>query len=556
MKNLLLSLLFIVLFAAGLTAQVTVAWTAPYQSPSQLVDYGREIKTDAQGNVYVGGHSIVDAQQHAVVTILKYDNNGNFLWEYHSPDVNYNMEDMEVDSSGNVYYAGERWIPVSSEWNYLTVKLDSSGNLIWAVQYDGNGIGSGLDYGWALALDDSCNVYVTGQSQGTFNGYDLVTVKYDSSGQQKWVARYVNPDNASLSSNYFNEAFEVLTDQNRNVYVSGYFFNGTSHELTLLKYDAAGNFLWERDMDTKAQWTTVQKNYMKLDASDDIYLLGNIQDSLTGCDLLLLKYDATGTLLWSQTWNSPGNDSDYVCGTYYTDEGLAIDNNGNAFVSGTISNPSISFQEDIVTLKYSPAGNLLWTDIFNGPGNDEDRPLSIAVDQAGNAYVCGSSFHSSALVAQDYVTFKLNGTTGVHEWNQFYNGPADADDVAHAISVDAQQNVYITGLSMVNADPFDLHAQIVTIKYSQVATGIGENENNLSWNVYPNPVSDNLKITFDPKGKNNARAISLFNVLGKKVFEKIIPAHVNELAINVKSFKPGVYFLRMGDTANKIIIVK
>src|SRR6185295_14184304 len=154
MKNLFITPVFFFLFTASLTAQVSVAWVVPYQSIFQLVDYGREIKTDAQGNVYVGGHTLVDAQQHAVVTVLKYDSNGNLLWEYHSPAIDDNMEDMEVDSSGNVYFAGARWIPATSEWNYLTVKLDSSGNMVWTMQYDGNGIGSGLDYGWALALDD------------------------------------------------------------------------------------------------------------------------------------------------------------------------------------------------------------------------------------------------------------------------------------------------------------------------------------------------------------------------------------------------------------------
>src|SRR6266496_4256119 len=98
MKNLLTTLLFLVLFAVISTAQVSVAWTAPYQSSFQLVDYGREIKTDPLGNVYVGGHSLVDAQQHALVTILKYNSSGNLLWEYHSPAIDDNMEDMEIDS--------------------------------------------------------------------------------------------------------------------------------------------------------------------------------------------------------------------------------------------------------------------------------------------------------------------------------------------------------------------------------------------------------------------------------------------------------------------------
>jgi hypothetical protein len=109
---------------------------------------------------------------------------------------------------------------------------------------------------------------------------------------------------------------------------------------------------------------------------------------------------------------------------------------------------------------------------------------------------------------------------------------------------------------MVNTDPFDIHTQIVTIKYSQVTTGVSETENNLSWNVYPNPVTDNLKIRFDKKTKKYAGKISLFNILGKTVLEKNIAADENELVINVTGFKPGIYFLRIGETTGKIIITE
>lgn len=524
--------------------QVTTAWTAHYQSPWMFRDYGREIKTDAQGNVYVSGHAMIGPSQQAYVVIVKYNSNGIKLWEYFSPDTHYYMEDMEVDElTGTVYYAGSLWNDTTAEWDYVTVKIDSSGNDIWSQQYDGNGIGAGWDYGWAVAVDQAGDVYITGHSQGTFNGYDWVTIKYNSAGVQQWVARWVNPDNATLSSNYFNEAYEIFTDNAGNVYVSGYAFNGTSHELTLLKYDASGNLLWERDIDTHGHWSQISKDYMKLDAADNIYLAGNVRNPVSGCDILLVKYNPQGNLLWVTTWNSSTNDSDYVCGEAYADQGLMLDANANIFISGTSQDPSTLFTENMVTLKYDSSGNFLWQNIFDGIGNDQDIAYSIGVDNLGNAYVCGSTYTTAALNDEDYVTFKINGLTGATMWTRMYNAVVDWIDAPHAIYVDNQQNVYVTGLSMINTDWMDPRNEIVTIKYSQTTTGIDEAAEENSFIAFPNPFSDELRIKFFD-GMDKGSKVMIIDVTGKIVEEQSVSKTSGALSMG-KKLSAGVYTVQL-----------
>ena len=553
-KRVIHNLIIFLLVSSFAEAQVTTAWTAHYQSPWMFRDYGREIKTDAQGNVYVGGHSLIDASQHAVVTIVKYDGNGSMLWEYHSPAIYYNIEDMEVDAAtGIVYYGGSIWIDSTAEWNYLTVKIDSSGQDVWTQFYDGNGIGAGWDYGLGIAIDQPGNVYITGYSQGTFNGYDWVTVKYNSAGMQQWVARWANPDNASQVFNYFNEAYQVSADNSGNVYVSGYGFNGTSHELTLLKYDASGNFLWQRDIDTHAQWDALTKDYMKMDAAENIYLAGNIHNPSTGSDILIVKYDPQGNLLWTSSWNSPTNDSDYVSGGDYVDQGLMLDANANLFISGTSQDPGILFTENIVTLKFDSAGNFLWENIFNGTGDDQDIAYSIGVDNAGNAYVCGSTNTLAALNSEDYITFKINGTTGATVWSRLYNATVDWIDAPHAIYVDNLLNVYVTGISMTNTDWMDPRTEIVTIKYAQTFTGFDEISNENSFAAFPNPFSTTLNIKLNNPDALGAEArIIITDVAGKTVQEAAI--HKSEGIISLgRELSTGIYIaqLRSGDSLVK-----
>jgi hypothetical protein len=70
-------------------------------------------------------------------------------------------------------------------------------------------------------LDAAGNVYVTGSSPGIvdINGFyhsDIVTIKYDTDGNEMWLARYNGPDN------YDDGAAALAVDAAGNVNVTGY----------------------------------------------------------------------------------------------------------------------------------------------------------------------------------------------------------------------------------------------------------------------------------------------------------------------------------------------
>ena len=509
--------------------EVTQQWTARFTQGT--VSYGREIFTDHDGNVYVGGHSVLEFGGEGKTVFIKYDSTGEQLWEYQPDNTTDYMEDMDMDADGNIYWSGYRW--TGSQFDFLTEKVNNDGDTVWTRIYDG--IGHYWDRGIGTYVDMDGNVYTAGYAKGTFNGYDMTVVKYNSDGNLVWARQYANPDDAGQLSNYKNYGFNVYADADDNVYLSGYAFNGLSHELTLIKYNADGDQLWERDIDTHAEWSEVTHNFMRTDADGNIYMAGNMRTDTTGSDILLVKYNPSGDLLWSRTWDS---DSDYVGGGYYPNTELELDHDGNIYITGTITTtPEVLFSEDIVTLKYNSDGDLLWEDIFNGALNDEDRPYGIVIDNAGNPYVTGATAVSATWGANDYFTYRLDKETGEHVWEMDYDGISSFFDEPHALCTDNDANIYITGWSATNADPLDLRADMVTVKYAPViVNAIGE-IHSLSGTLYPSPADQS--VTIHIPGITGNKTVIVFDLTGRIIYTEAIDDEY--MHINTSAFEEGLY---------------
>src|SRR5438128_11400825 len=99
--------------------------------------------------------------------------------------------------------------------HYSLVIVNSQVTQQWVRRYDGPA-GNGIDFANAIAVDASGNVFVTGKSAGNGTNYDFATVKYNSSGVQQWAARYDGP-----AGNGIDYANAIVADGLGNVYVTG-----------------------------------------------------------------------------------------------------------------------------------------------------------------------------------------------------------------------------------------------------------------------------------------------------------------------------------------------
>jgi hypothetical protein len=220
----------------------------------------------------------------------------------------------------------------------VAVPLSSFGQE-WVARYDGPG--SHGDESRAIAVDTRGNVYVTGESNssGMYGGEDYATVKYDGNGSELGVARYGG------LFDWYDAGEAVAIDDSGNVYVTGTSFD----------------------------------------------------DTITGFDYTIIKYDVYGFQLWVAKYNGPGAYS--RCDM---PSAMALDGYGNVHVTGLSEGADSAFH--YATVKYSSAGTEQWVARWSGPGSTFDWPEAIAVDDRGNAYT--AEYSSAEFPIRDFESRK------------------------------------------------------------------------------------------------------------------------------------------------------
>ena len=245
-------------------------------------------------------------------------------------------------------------------------------------------------------MDSSGNVFVTGGSSSG-SGIDFVvdyaTVAYSSAGELLW-------SNFSNRQVDFNSPAAIAVDSSGNVFVTGQagrnFFDGKSGDYATIAYSSTGVPLWTN------RYNGPEKGYdsaaaIAVDSSGNVFVTGFSEAANGYGDYATIKYSNAGVPLWTNRYNGPGVGS--------AARAIAVDSSGNVIVTG--SSEAANGRHDYATVAYSNSGVPLWTNRYNGLGNDSDNAIAIAVDGSGNVVVTGHSYNETN---DDYVTIKYSSS--------------------------------------------------------------------------------------------------------------------------------------------------
>ena len=317
-------------------------------------DMAHGVAVDSSDNIYVTGYSEggLDGNTNKGkkdIFLAKYNSSGTKEW---TKQLGSSADDfgngVAVDSSDNIYVTGSTYGKLSSIKNsgiydIFLVKYNSSGTKEWATQQGT----SSVEHAYAVTTDSSDNVYVTGITWGGLDGStkpnycnkatvkasnectDIFLVKYNSSGTKQWTKQLEAP---SLS---YESSQGLAVDSSDNIYVTGYTNGGLDsntnsggHDIFLVKYNSSGTKQWTKQFGS----TENDKGLgVAVDSSDNIYVTGYTEGGLDGNtnsgekDIFLVKYNSSGTKLWSQQLGTP---------TFEEANGVTVDSSDNIYVTG------------------------------------------------------------------------------------------------------------------------------------------------------------------------------------------------------------------------------
>ncbi|MBW8049089.1 MAG: hypothetical protein FVQ77_01865 [Cytophagales bacterium] len=256
-------------------------WAAFFNGPGNEIDRANALAVDNLGNVYITGKSRGIGIEREYSTI-KYDANGIQLWEQRYDGTGTGDSETKgivLDANNNVYITGSS-TENGSGLDYTTIKYSTSGIQQWISQF--NGPGNGQDQANAIAIDAHGNIFVTGSSfinanQILFIGnFDYTTIKYDTNGTEQWVASFSGPIDG------FDRANAITVDKDGNVYVTGGiasdtidlgFFVETVSDYATIKYDSIGNEVWVQTFSGQVKGNDVA-NDIALDDDGNVYITG------------------------------------------------------------------------------------------------------------------------------------------------------------------------------------------------------------------------------------------------------------------------------------------
>jgi len=260
-----------------------------------------------------------------------------------------------------------------------------------------------------------------------------------------------------------DEANGISTDNNGNVYVTGYTYgslpgnsNLGDYDAFVAKYDSSGTQVWVKQLGTS------KHDYaygISTDSSGHVYITGSTDGSLPGnrnlssysSDAYVAKYDASGTQVWVKQFGTfrpdlgiPGSDSAY---------GINTDSSGNVYVTGSTYGASFPGNselggDDAYVAKYDASGTQVWVEQFGTPSRDYANGIS--TDSSGNVYVAGYTNgslpgNSNLGYSNDAYVAKYD-SSGNQLWVKQFG--TSSDDSADGISTDNSGNIYVTGTTL------------------------------------------------------------------------------------------------------------
>lgn len=360
---------------------------------------------------------------------------------------------IAVGSDNNPVATGTR-TGSGSGFDYYTVKLaQADKSVLWSDPYDDDN--SLENEATCVAVDSNNIVTVSGNSM-LYNGESgsvnsLYTLGYSQGGAPTALHDQYNGPVSGGAVN--DKAVASAVDAGNNVVVVGNGLNapapGGNNDIYLIKYDAAGNMLWEAIPFDGAGHGNDLPTAVALRADGSIFIsgyTGKAAPNAGKANFFAAKYSAAGVKIWAYEYSATADGDNKA-------SSLAVDANGDPYVTGYITNADGN--KDFYTVKFDGASNsstpvIKWSQLYGDSFHGDDQAVAVMIDRvndadpvSGNIVVAGTTLSGTG---DHDITILRYDQAGNRNWAHTLNRPA-YDDYTKALGLDSQGNIFVAANS-------------------------------------------------------------------------------------------------------------
>lgn len=375
-----------------------------------------------------------------------------------------------VNAAGEAYVAGETSSPNFPIVNAIQPnKFDTTDAFLTKFNASGSGVvfstylgGTGVQAINNLALDANNNIAIAGIDQR--NNFDAFVGKLNAAGNALVYPTIFRGGSGEDS------AGGVAVDAAGNAYITGITastnFPTTPGVIQVNDGPGAGAFAVRVNANGAIAYSTyldgAEDNFgndIAVDGAGNAYIVGE-HGSLPNSSGFILKLNATGSGFGYPTFYFGGSGREMPAD-------VEIDGSGNAYIGGDTTSSDFPVTAGVIqstrgggydgfVAKVNPAGNgLVWASYLGGIS--DESVVALALDSAGGIYVTGNHRLTGD---SNYYVAHLNSTASALDYNAQFGGRVNGegsgvggDDYVYALAVDPNDNVYVTGFTVVNDFP-------------------------------------------------------------------------------------------------------
>jgi hypothetical protein len=471
------------------------------------------------------------------MSLMKVDLSGNVIWAKTYGGSFWDGPDCMVEAAdgGLVVVGSSTSFNVNQYEELLFFKTDSTGNIVWEKLFPTNTrmapttLIRTFDNGYAITGFSIVNGFAHAILIRTAaSGDTLFTCLYGSN-----IADDLGVSLVQTSDGGFVIVGKTLTNT-----------NGLA-DMMVIKIDPFGFMRWAKSFGLTA-WDEAEAVTVTHDGN---YLMCGSTTSLGqgSYDILLWKCDTAGNYIWGKTYGGVQSDASYSLHEN-ADGSIVVSGYTNSMGYGhilgrhTIQNPLPVIMGDdstnIFLMKTDSVGDLIWTESYGSNMQDESYHFSLMPDGGyiipgfSNSYTNPTDSMQLLLIRTDSM-----GYSGCHE-QRSHPVAATATFTPQTLPFTQSRGMLVSNVNLI-AQPWSVIADDACL-YNTVSSPLIANESILS--VFPNPVDDKLSLHFS-KVNHEPALLTFYNLLGEVVFSKNINSIDQEL--NLSFISQGTYLIEI-----------